>query len=88
LLAAFSQKANMGLTLADLMPEGRLGKHLPSSFQLNQQESLPEWQISALLAWVTTEMAEPVRLPLTLVLSPLFRRKLDRWKAKQAEKYP
>ncbi len=77
------QYDNFGFEAKDLMEHGRLGQYIPSWLSLSNDSALTKQHISWLMAWITTEMAEPVRLPLTLALSPLFRRWIDRRFAKK-----
>lgn len=105
------QYDNLGLSIADLMPEGRVGKYMPSFVHVPTDTGISSTHLSVVLAWVrivlfpssgvvvnsfvvccnscaqvTTEMAEPIRLPLVLALSPLVRKALDRRRAAAGEK--
>ena len=38
-------------------------------------------KVSLVLAWLSSEVAEPVRVPLTILLSPIVRKRLDKYRA-------
>jgi hypothetical protein len=38
-------------------------------------------QVSCLLAWLSSEVGEPLRVPLVLYLTPKLRRRIDKWRA-------